>query len=392
MNIKKCTICGMEYEENEKLNIDESSKIDVCESCMDKLKVYGEERGSEKLKNLAKSMSSNRLYRPHILKKELDRYVIGQEDTKKKIAVEVCNHYKRMNLDSDMEMEAEIPKNNILLLGPSGSGKTYILEVLSKILQVPLVIGDATSLTENGYVGKDVDTLLSQLIDMADGDIETAEKGIIYIDEIDKLANRGDGESTKKVGQSGVQASLLKIIDGMDYCFEKTGEVINTRNILFVCGGAFEGMTDIIEKRICKKSSIGFLKEDTITKTEKSKLLHQVTTDDLIEYGLITEFIGRLHLVTTLDELTEKDLEKILVEPKNSIIKQYETLFKLDGIKIKFEKEVLSYISEVAKKKGTGARGLKSVISDKLDNLIYDISEKEEYPNEIVITKDFFIK
>lgn len=382
--LKKCTICGMEYEEN--LNIDESSVIDVCGNCMDKLKIYGEERDSEKVKEV---LSRNYL-RPHNLKKEMDKYVIGQDEVKKKIAVEVCNHYKRMNLDT--ELDTELPKNNMLLLGPSGSGKTYILEVLSKILQVPLVIGDATSLTENGYVGKDVDTLLSQLIDMADGDIEEAEKGIIYIDEIDKLANKNGGESAKKVGEAGVQASLLKIIDGMDYCFEKTGEVINTRNILFVCGGAFEGITDIIEKRTTKKNSIGFLKEDNVSKAEKSKLLHKVTTDDLIEYGLITEFIGRLHLVATLDELTEKDLEQILVEPKNSIIKQYETLFKLDGIKIKFEKEVLSYISEVAKKKGTGARGLKSVISDKLDNLIYDISEKEEYPNEIVITKEFFLK
>lgn len=382
MNLKTCLICGNKFDG---LSYDKFE--DICENCIDIITdtVKNEEEYKEEI-----TFSKNKPLKPHILKKELDKYIIGQDVVKKKISVEICNHYKRVNYSSK---EVELPKNNILLLGPSGSGKTYILEVLSKLLNVPLIIGDATSLTESGYVGKDVDTLLNQLIDKAEGDISLAERGIIYIDEIDKIAaSKGDGGS-KKVGEDGVQASLLKIIEGMEYTFEKTGQMINTKNILFVCGGAFSGITDIIEKRMCKKSTIGFSvkSQDEKEEIDKKALLHKVTTDDLVEYGLTTEFIGRFHSIATLDELSEKDLERILVEPKNSIIKQYKALFKIDGIDISFEEDVLKYIAEMAKKKGTGARGLKSVISDKLDNLIYEISEKEEDVDKYVVTKEYFI-
>ena len=328
--------------------------------------------------------------KPHEIKEALDKYVIAQDDAKKKLAVEVYNHYKRINRKTSVEL----PKSNILLIGPSGSGKTYLLEKLSEILNVPLVIGDAPSLTEAGYVGKDVDDLLYELIDKADGDIEKAERGIIYIDEIDKISgNSEDSSSTKDVGGTGVQKALLTILGGTNYMLPKTGDIINTKNILFVCGGAFEGIDKIIEKRCTKTSQLGFgnqIIEEDVEVFDKEHPLKLITTEDLLKYGLIREFLGRMHLIVTLDKLTENDLKNILVKPKNSIIKQYQALLKLDGIKLKFSKDSIDYIVKEAIKKGTGARGLNSILSDRLNDLMYDAPEQEV--KEYTITKEYLQK
>lgn len=328
--------------------------------------------------------------KPHEIKQALDKYVIAQDDAKKKLAVEVYNHYKRINKKTSVEL----PKSNILLIGPSGSGKTYLLEKLSEILNVPLVIGDAPSLTEAGYVGKDVDDLLYELIDKSDGDIEKAERGIIYIDEIDKISgNSQDNSSTKDVGGTGVQKALLTILGGTNYMLPKTGETINTKNILFVCGGAFEGIDKIIEKRCTKCNQLGFGHkeiEDENETFDKEHPLKLINSDDLLKYGLIREFLGRMHLIVTLEKLTEEDLKNILIKPKNSIIKQYQALLRLDGVKLKFSKDSIDYIVKEAIKKGTGARGLNSILSDRLNDLMYEapIEDVKEY----TITKEYLQK
>jgi ATP-dependent Clp protease ATP-binding subunit ClpX len=281
------------------------------------------------------------------------------------------------------------------MIGPSGSGKTYLMEKLSEILNVPLVIGDAPSLTEAGYVGKDVDDLLYELIDKADGDVEKAEQGIVYIDEIDKISgNATDGASTKDVGGTGVQKALLTILGGTDYMLPKTGDTINTRNILFVCGGAFEGLDKIIEKRCKKTSHLGFacneVKEEETEVFDKEHPLRLVNSEDLKEYGLIREFVGRMHLIVTLEKLTEDDLKNILIKPKNSIIKQYQALLRLDGVKLKFSKDSIDYIVKEAIKKGTGARGLNGILSDRLNDLMYDAPEGDK--KEYTITKEYLQK
>lgn len=371
-----CSFCGLS-----KTNLIEGLEGFICSDCLEEAFVN---TSFEDFDNDTKFM------KPHEIKEALDKYVIAQDDAKKKLAVEVYNHYKRINKKTSVEL----PKSNILLIGPSGSGKTYLLEKLSEILNVPLVIGDAPSLTEAGYVGKDVDDLLYELIDKADGDVEKAERGIIYIDEIDKLSgNSEDSSSTKDVGGTGVQKALLTILGGTNYMLPKTGETINTKNILFVCGGAFEGIDKIIEKRCTKSTQLGFgnqVEDVDIEIFDKEHPLKLVTTDDLLKYGLIREFLGRMHLIVTLDKLTENDLKNILIKPKNSIIKQYQALLKLDGIKLKFSKDSIDYIVKEAIKKGTGARGLNSILSDRLNDLMYDAPEQET--KEYTITKEYLLK
>lgn len=380
MRKEKCSFCGLEKE-----NLIEGLEAYICQDCLDSA------IEENQLKNIYNN-SELKILKPHEIKAELDKYVIGQEAVKKKLAVEVYNHYKRIN----SKLNVEFPKSNILLIGPSGSGKTYLLERLSNILNVPFVIGDATELTEAGYVGKDVDSLLFHLIDKAYGDIELAEKGIIYIDEIDKIITRKEsGSKSKDVGGEGVQQSLLKIIEGTEYIIEETGEVINTKNILFVCGGAFDGLEKVIEERlnISKKKSIGFcssLKENDKESIQLENILNKVQLEDLMEYGLIKEFIGRLHLIAVLNELTEDDLKNILTKPKNAIIKQYKALLKLDNIKLKFSKDAIEYIAKEAKNRGTGARALKGVISDRLNDLMYELPMNPEL-KEYTVTKEYLI-
>lgn len=369
-----CSFCGLP-----KTDMIEGINGYICYDCLD---AAIEDKPVENFDDV-------NFMKPHQIKKELDKYVIAQDNAKKKIAVEVYNHYKRINKKTSVEL----PKSNILLVGPSGSGKTYIVEKLSSILNVPLVIGDAPSLTEAGYVGKDVDDLLLELIEKADGDIEKAEKGIIYIDEIDKISGSSeDSASTKDVGGTGVQKALLTILGGANYSISKTGDVINTRNILFVCGGAFEGIDKIIEKRCTSSNSVGFGKKpcENVESFDKEHPLDCITSDDLLKYGLIREFLGRMHLIVTLDKLTEEDLKNILIKPKNAIIKQYQALLRLDGIKLKFSKDSIDYIVKEAIKKGTGARGLNSILSDRLNDLMYDAPEEDI--KEYMVTKEFLQK
>lgn len=377
MDKQKCSFCGLEKDK-----LIEGLEAYICEDCIDNA------MDTKQLEELSED-NAPKILKPHEIKAELDKFVIGQERAKKKLSVEIYNHYKRIN--SKPNRNVEFPKSNILLMGPSGSGKTYLLERLSAILNVPLVIGDATGLTEAGYVGKDVDSLLLNLIDKANGDIELAEKGIIYIDEIDKIiSGKESGSKSKDVGGEGVQQSLLKILEGTEYTFDKTGETINTKNILFVCGGAFDGINKVIEQRLTKKKSIGFATSETSDEgtTKSENILHKVQTEDLVEYGLIKEFIGRLHLIATLDELTEEDLKNILTKPKNAVVKQYQALLKLDNIQLKFSKDAIEYVAKEAKRRGTGARGLKGVISDRLNDLMYELPMEADI-KEYTVTKEY---
>lgn len=380
----KCSFCGLEYDERQ---VKVGQDGNICDNC---LEIISDEKSEI---NAFTEFDNTNLMKAHEIKKELDKYVIGQESAKKKIAVEVYNHYKRINFKNK---SIELPKSNILLMGPSGCGKTYMLETLSKILNIPLAIGDATTFTEAGYVGKDVDSLLKTLIDKANGNIELAEKGIIYIDEIDKIiSTKESGSKSKDVGGEGVQQSLLKIIEGNEYTIDSPTRpvTINTKNILFVCGGAFEGITDVIKERITSKKSIGF-NSVSVSGEKKNytndELLNMIATEDLIKFGMIKEFIGRLHLITTINELGVDELKNILTKPKNAILKQYKALLKLDGIKLNFSKEAVEYIANEAKRKGTGARGLKGVISDKLNELMYELPMREE--KEYTITKEYLEK
>lgn len=372
--MKKCSFCGLEKEDNE---IIEGLTGNICYECLEVEK-----------ENLP-SVQNQKLLKPHEIKKELDKYVIAQEDAKRKLSVEVYNHYKRISIKTK---SVEFPKTNILLIGPSGSGKTYLLERLSKILNVPMVIGDATEFTEAGYVGKDVETLLTDLIEKANGDISLAEKGIIYIDEIDKICTRNKEFVGKDVGGQGVQNSLLKILEGMEYTLSKTEEVINTKNILFICGGAFDGLEKIIEARVSNKHSVAFGSfKNELSLEERNNLLKKVTEEDLLKYGFVKEFLGRLPLIVTLEKLSEENLKEILVKPKNSIVKQYTALLKVDNVKLKFSKDAIDYIAKKAYAKGTGARALNGIISEKLNELMYEIPMKEDL-KDYTITKEFLEK
>lgn len=380
----KCSFCGQPTTDYE-TGIKDMDSI-VCHRCISILKEIMDEKLAVNTNN------DTKILKPHEIKKLLDEYVIGQDTAKKKVAVEVYNHYKRINTKPSKNVD--IPKNNILLIGASGSGKTYMLEILAKILDVPIVFGDASTFTVTGYQGKDIDVLLKALIDKSDGDIEKAEKGIVFIDEIDKIARSTD---ISDCTTTGVQQNLLAIMGGCDYQFDKknqldnTPDSINTRNILFICGGAFEGLTDIISKRLNVNNQIGFASSITNIDINKENMLDKLTTDDLIKYGLTREFIGRLSLIAILNKLTKTDLKNILTKPKNSIIKQYQALLKLDGVKLTFNKEAIDYIADVAFKNDTGARGLKNVISDKMNDLMFEIP-KDDSIKEYVVTREFLEK
>lgn len=384
--IERCFLCGRVKDEVNQLIKGKFGY--VCDECIhEAYEVLNEEEEEHITHNI-------QLATPRQIKEHLDQYVIGQNEAKETLAVAVYNHYKRIR--QNKESDVEIQKSNILMIGSTGSGKTYLAQSLAKFLGVPFAIADATTLTEAGYVGEDVENILLRLIEAADYDVEYAEQGIIYIDEIDKITRKSENPSiTRDVSGEGVQQALLKILEGTKSRVPMSGGrknpqadcfMIDTSNILFICGGAFDGLEKIINKGTDSKP-IGFNADIQAIKDNKSFDLSDVQQHDLVKYGLMPELIGRLPVVTTLQPLSEEDLVRILVEPKNALTKQYQELFAMDNVKLEFEESALHRIAELAIKKEVGARGLRSIIEKCMKKVMYEIPDMTD-AKKVVITAD----
>lgn len=393
---KRCSFCGRS--ENEVGFLITGMSGYICDSCATQAyEITQEALGESKKSAGATKLNLKELPKPVEIKKFLDQYVIGQDDAKRFLSVSVYNHYKRL-LQKDSGDDVEIEKSNIIMVGSTGTGKTLLARTIAKLLHVPFTIVDATVLTEAGYVGEDIESILTRLLQVADYNVPEAEQGIVFIDEIDKIARKGDNPSiTRDVSGEGVQQGLLKLLEGSVVNVPPQGGrkhpdqkmiPVNTKNILFICGGAFPDLENIIKERLNKQASIGFFADLKDKYDHDANILDKVIVDDLKKFGMIPEFLGRLPIIFTLSGLTEEMLVQILKEPKNAILKQYQKLLALDEVKLEFDDGALGAIAKMALEKHTGARALRAILEEYMLDIMYEIP-KDENIGEVIITKEY---